>query len=332
MKPIQIIRYIFFTFLIIASLNINIFAEDLNIVNQNPKISGRILLIFYHTDKTTTNGEKCNNDIYFKNIDIGLKGKLLNYLRYKVSIQLDRQSMKFMPLDAYCAINLFPFGELLVGQFKPPFSMERLISSPKRDFLNSAIATGFVSARDIGIAFMGETKKTEFNFGVLNGTGLNKLEDNTKKDFVSRFILKPLKYTKIGGALYYGWQCPDTSIVKVRLYNFQGEFKNNIFHIRYEYLIIKDNNIHGRDYYIQSGYKFEIDNRYISQLEPVIRFENYDPDVNKSNNNTIITTLGLNVYFDNNYKFRSQINYLSERSKSSGTTGHKFYIGLQTLF
>ncbi len=330
-KAMLIIRQLFLALLVTTILSNSIFAQDTNKVNQTPKVFGRTLLIFYHTDKTPSNGDRLNNDIYFKNIDIGLKGTLLEYLRYKVSIKLDKKSLKFTPLDAYCAVKFFSFAEILIGQFKPPFSMERLISSPKRDFLNSAIATGFVPSRDIGVALFGETNYIEFNLGVLNGTGLNKPEDNSKKDLVGRLVLKSLKWTKIGGAVYWGWQGPDTNIIKKRRYNLQAEFKNPKFHIRTEYVATEDGSVKGGDYYIQSGYKIATGNKYLQKLEPLLRYERYNPDRNTQDKLTVITS-GINAYFDDVYRFRSQINYSYEHSDGISDAEHKIYIGLQICF
>lgn len=316
-----------FVFLVIMMSRYSLLAKDISIAEQSPQLSGRIYLIFYRTD----NPSESNNNVYFNTIDVGLKGRLLDYLRYRTIMKLDKKSLKFVPLDAYCAIKILPSAELRIGQFKPPFSMERLIPSPKRDFVIPAMATKLLPSRDIGIALFGETDHIEFNLGILNGAGFNEPEDNSKKDFVGRLIFKPLKKTKTGGAIYWGWQGPDTSITKKRRYSFQAELKYPEFHIRGEYTHAEDGDVKRKSYYIQTGYKFAMGNKYLQNLEPLIRYEKLNSHGNAQEDKLTTITLGTNLYFYE-HKFKYQVNYLFEKGKSFDATRHKLYVGLQVSF
>lgn len=315
------------TMLFCAAILSLIFTENIYAQKLLPEPFGRIYWVYYHGNMT---GE-VNNAFYFKTIDIGLKGTPLDYLAYRVQITLDKKTLKFQPLDAYFGIKIFSFTQLLIGQFKPPFSMERLIPSPEQDFVATAMATKLLPERDIGIALFGETNRIEFNAGVLNGAGFNEPEGNSKKDLVGRFLFKPIKNTRIGGAVYWGWQGPDTNIAIKRRYNFQAEIKYPKFHIRGEYTHGEDNDVEKQAYYAQTGYKFKIPNKYLKILEPLIRYEWYNSNDAAQPKKFAMVTLGTNLYFYE-HKFKCQVNYNLKMDKISNQNTNGFYTGLQVSF
>ena len=311
----------------VAILNL-LFTEIIYAQKVLPEPFGRVYWIYYHGNIRG----KVNNAFYFKTIDIGLKGALLDYLKYKVQINLDSKTLKFQPLDTYCGIKISSFIELLIGQFKPPFSMERLIPSPEQDFVMTAIATKLLPERDIGITLCGETNRIEFNAGILNGAGFNNPENNSKKDLVERFLFKPIKATRIGGAIYWGWEGPDTNILAKRRYNFQAEIKYPEFHIRSEYTWGKDDNIERQACYAQTGYKIALShNRYLKKLEPLIRYEWYNSNSEIQTEKFTIITLGINLYFYE-HKFKCQVNYNLRIDKITNQNSNEFYTGLQISF
>jgi len=305
-----------------------LFGKPVSAEKVLPEPFGRIYLIYYQGNI----GRQLNNDFYFKTIEIGLKGALLDYLTYRAQIKLDNKTFKFQPLDAYFDIQIFHFIRLRIGQFKPPFAMERLIPSPEQDFVATAMATKLLPERDIGIALFGETNKIEFNIGVLNGAGFNKAEDNSKKDLVGRVLFKIIKNIRMGGAVYLGWQGPDTNIIKKQCSNLQAEIKYPKFHARSEYTHIKENKKANTDaFYVQTGYKFTIPNNYLKKLEPVIRCEQLNSKKENGLEKLTVISLGFNFYFYE-HKFKCQINYNLKMDKISGQKFNEFYIGLQIAF
>lgn len=124
-------------------------------------------------------------------------------------------------LDAYLEYPL-SFLNLRVGQFKVPFGLENLESSPKLDTIERAqISERLVagrdlpsaSGRDIGLQLSGEfapkgTKIADYAVGVFNGQGINTSDADEKKDLVGRVVFSPpvelLKGLSLGVAYYTG--------------------------------------------------------------------------------------------------------------------------------
>ena len=79
-------------------------------------------------------------------------------------------------------------------------------------------------------------------------------------------------------------------------------------------------------YYVQAMYLTSIG------LQPVLKYEWYDPDMDKNNNATYTTTIGLN-YFLNDWS-RIQANYMINENKdiTSNFYQSKFLIQVQAKF
>ena len=291
---------------------------------------GRIFTIYYHNFSNSFSNTQPNNDFYFKTIDLGLKGSITDYLSFRIMLIPDKQR-KIIVYDGYFSIKYPSFPELRIGQFKPPFSMEGLLPDPEKDFVNNARSTGLVLSRDLGVGLFYNHDYGELNLALHNGSGLNEPEDNTVKDFVGRLIIKPTNNTRLGGAAYFGWNGPDSNLTKKNRLNFQAEYKVPQFHVRSEYVLTEDGNIKGRDYYIQAGYRMNFEYDYLQQVEPLVRYEDYDPDNNVLENNTEYITIGLNFYLKG-HDFKWLFNYVWENDHKNKTISNKFFVGIQLVF
>ena len=142
-----------------------------------------------------------SNEFTLGKTAFGFDGDVWRSFGYRVLLSLGKD-FKYSAFDVYGRFRVKSI-EIRVGQFKPPFSMERLISFPMRDFVDNAVATGVVPARDMGIGFFGNFDHFEANLAIINGEGPNSIENNSFKDVILRFVPK-YKFLRFGGALYYG--------------------------------------------------------------------------------------------------------------------------------
>ena len=251
-------------------------------------------------------GKDPSNEFLPGKTSLGIDGDIAKGFGYRLLISLGKD-FKYSAFDIYGRYR-FRYGEIRFGQFKPPFSMERLISFPKRDFIDNAIITGIVPARDMGVGFFGNFTFAELNLALINGEGLNAVEINSMKDIILRIVSK-YKFLRIGGAIYYGKSGPTDSIKPKNRYNLQAEIKTPKICVRGELLLTQDDNTHGMGYYLQAGMRF-------GQFEPVVRYEFYDPGTGIQSDVKLRTAIGMNYYLKG-YKLRLQVNYVIDRTRAN---------------
>jgi len=151
-----------------------------------------------------------------RRVRLDFRGKIKN-----VGWRVQTDAYPVRLLDAYLDYPV-SFLNLRVGQFKVPFGLENLESSPKLDTIERAqISERLVpgrdlpsaSGRDIGLQLSGEfapqgTKILDYAVGIFNGQGINTSDADEKKDLVARIVFSPpvevLKGLSIGAAYYTG--------------------------------------------------------------------------------------------------------------------------------
>jgi phosphate-selective porin OprO/OprP len=98
--------------------------------------------------------------------------------------------------DLYLALDLLRDGtlEIKAGQFKVPFSRQRLTSSGSQQFVDRAIVVDeFAEGRDIGVQVRGlaADARVEYRAGVFNGAGQNALADVGGLQYNGRVVFQP---------------------------------------------------------------------------------------------------------------------------------------------
>jgi hypothetical protein len=228
-------------------------------------------------------------------------------------------------LDAFVTYTRYPFANVSLGQFKYPFSMERNTScSGLHTVMRSQVVENLVLDRDMGVLVLGTiTEGLDYRFGIMNGSGLNTKDDNNGKDIVGRVIYKPIESLQLGGGFASGNSAPEVEGEKDNTSTRYGaEFEVNYadFMVQGEYIYGKDEGAYsegggcGDDPVIKQG-SVKRDGFFITalyatkwNLEPVFKYERWDPDTDKKDNMEHAYTFGLN-YFMNDWT-RLQINYV----------------------
>jgi len=129
-------------------------------------------------------------------------GNLSPQIAYKVQFDLGKSPAL---LDARLDYSLRPYAKFTVGQFKIPFSQESLDSARdlapiERSRVALSLAPGRDTGnngRDIGLQLSGslefESGRPIFDYavGVFNGSGINHLDDNRRRDGAGRVVFHP---------------------------------------------------------------------------------------------------------------------------------------------
>ena len=291
------------------------------------------------------------NSFHFKRARLGVAGSIPYDVSYYVMAEFSPYLGGPYLLDAF--VTYSPFKKYLkfsMGQFKAPFSLElntpcHALHTINRSTVVNQLASPF---RELGFMLLGSTdslfnKKDllSYSVAVLNGTGLNTEDDNKYKDLAARLVIAPWDWLKFGGSYRTGLVGPkkvDTEQSSRERLGVELTFEGWNFLVQGEYIWGKDigeieagggcgkSALADAPQFDKSG--FFVQAMYMTpiNLQPVIKFETYDPDggtykyYDISQNYIQNTwTFGLN-YFLNEWT-RIQLNY-QYNAEETGSVEH----------
>ncbi len=259
-------------------------------------------------------------------------------------------------MDAFISYKPFNFLKITAGQFLIPFSQENLTAdrsletidrsqavsalvARKGDISNGLVdSIGNQNGRDIGLMANGSFIKIENHYladiyvAVVNGAGINTLDNNPYKDIVGRLVLHPFKILDIGASYYNGFDkftsSPAISQERIR---WGTEFALNYdqFSAKGEWVKGKEGDamqIVHQGWYLQGSYFI-----WPKHLQGVFRYDTYDPNEAKSKEQETSTyyVFGLNYFF--NVWTKIQMDY-SYRTENPGIHNNAFAMQLQLGF
>lgn len=298
------------TFLLIFSLLVLAGASAAGKGSEEfPVFSGSAMKLGAYTQVRYTHWEKSHDGFRIKRARVGLKGEILKNINYSLQVDVTKSTIL---LDARVGISFSPQTELNFGQFKVPFSLESLTSTSLLDTINRSqtveklcpgrdIGAG---GRDIGVTFSGRASWVEYALGIFNGSGINKTDDNDKKDIAVRLVLYPVSSLGLGFSHYdgkysfYSGVSPERrDRTGVDMFFAQGSLS-----VKGEYILARDGQIDRYGWYVQGGY-------YLIQqkTQAIVRYDSLNRTKDIKEDRLEVITLGLNWFFSNKTKF--QINY-----------------------
>jgi len=166
---------------------------------------------------------------------------------------------------------------------------------------------------------------------LMNGTGLNVMDSDRYKDFIGRIVFSPVDFLSIGGSYRTGQMINADPSIKV------ADKRTRIgadLSVNYKNFILQGEYISGKDEgsklvgggcgeeptpvagtFNSNGYMVQALYMTPWRLQPVVKYESYDPDKNVAFNKQNTLTFGFN-YFINDWT-RIQLNYLYKVEESS---------------
>jgi phosphate-selective porin len=295
------------------------------------------------------------NTFVFNRARVGATGSIPYDFQYYVVAELS-PSFTGNPylLDAYISYNRYTWAQAAIGQFKSPFSLELQTGCHKLNtiYRSHAVVELAGPLRDMGFMMFGGNDTTLFKYqaALMNGTGLNTIDDNGGKDFVGRLLIQPFgakKILAIGGSVRYGTAkaqdiAATTEDTHLR-YGFEANFKMKNFTLQGEYIYGKDEgsystgggcggpgttvqgSIERNGWYFTAMYMTKL------RLQPVLKYEYYDADLSAEDQFKYITTLGVNYFF--NDWTRLQANYLLVNSQAGDDIlNNQLILQMQVVF
>ena len=282
---------------------------------------------------------------------VDLKGNLSPFLLYRLQFELATTPKL---IDAYAEINLNRYFLFTIGQAKIPFSLENVTTDSKLDFIDRSQGVealvargkdliGNQNGRDIGVQLAGTILKLndrpvlDYNVAILNGAGINVVDNNEGKDITGRLTIHPIAGLDLAGSYYDGSRfIPAVAAVKTNgvittpaidvksvnrnRYGFDLNYEWKNLALRGEYINGTDDQIDRDGYYITAGYYF-----LQKKLQFLGRYDFFDIDKSKADNASSWYVVAANYNFTPN--IRLQANYTFKEEE--GTAVNNNYAAVQ---
>ncbi len=203
--------------------------------------------------------------------------------------------------DAWIQLDYSEYAKFRMGQFPLPFGWQTSLS-PYNVLTNTysnviSKLYGADDSRDTGVMLLGDFKKFNYVAACVNGEGANTTDKNDPKAFVGRVGFKPVDGLDLGVSGYSGKrglaEYDRTRCGADLRYN-----KENLI-VQGEYIrsnddtvasAIEPNTVAGKGYFVEVGYKVT------AKIQPVFRFDVWDPEVSGTYGSLTKYALGLNWY------------------------------------
>lgn len=293
---------------------------------------------------------------------------------------------QFNLTNAFLTYSFFPTnggpedarGTLSFGQQLVPFGLEAQADEEVRPVINSAQFTSAlngISQRQIGFVYRGDSfvdvdytnnyrqALLEYAFGVVNGAGPNKSDNNGRKDWLGRLVFTlPADYNswlrqlRVGASYYRGYtnlvNGASNAVVAIgdsKLSGLDVSWTHLPWSIAYEYAQAVDDALEGkrksRGQYVTFGYTWgeqflaseksvaKYDDRWPKSYQAFVRLDTFDLNTAPAaaGDQTHIATLGLNAFFAETTKL--QVNYLLARNDAPNNANRpRKSNGLQAQF
>jgi hypothetical protein len=219
--------------------------------------------------------------------------------------------------DAYFDFKYLKGHTIRAGQFRLPFGLENPISDAKVFPISASIlTTKSVNTRDVGVDIFAKRDKYEYHAAMINGTGSNKSDDNSKKDFIVSAQGNVVSRVKVGASVLTGAGSPGQTTMRHAVDGFVL-WTPPMGDVSFEYVKGRDKTAMKAD-----GWYFMVTPKINDRTWIVARYDNFDPNSAAGDDLITRTTLGL-LYKTSKYSL-VKLNYEWRNDEAKTNEGNAF--------
>ncbi len=341
-----------FIVLTISMLMSQVQAQGCDAEDPNDSIAPAKIKIFgfIQPEYNYTLSDPAESTFKFRRARIGVRGRLFEdwtyYFMLETSPFIGGVGSAYL-MDAFVTWDKYNWARISVGSYKQPFGLEVQTACNALITIDRAIVSDqlVVPQRDYGISIWGGNVNTRLNyaFAIMNGSGLNKVDNNNKKDLVGRVTYKLFDFMTIGGSYRYGFPKLNNNEDERTTYGGEVLFDINNLHIQGEYIHDEGAFDPGADTGCGSeplALGKERDGAYGMiwydtkwNLQPVFKYEFFDQDLDLKDvpyRYSERMTIGVNYFF--NKSVRLQVNYQANIETVINEDNDKFLAQIQVVF
>ncbi len=343
------IKKIIAAFVLITVIGINSWAQG---CAEPASEEGVNIFGYLQTQYDATFYDDTESTFNFNRARIGAMGNIpydFSYYFLMETSPFKKDGPKAYLLDAFITYNRYDFAKISVGSFKVPFGLELGTPCHSLHTINrSKVVSELTSPdRDMGIMLLGgsDTTLLRYSVAMTNGTGLLTEDNDNYKEFIGRVIFNPTECLNVGGSFKYGKS--ETTVAGAEddertRYGAELEFKKGNLLVQAEYIYGKDVGSYtvdggcgGTPEIVQGDVKRSgmfvmgvFDTPW--NIQPVLKYEFFDADMDVDDNLEQVTTYGINYFF--NEWTRLQINYEYKAEQAQEINNDRLMIQLQVRF
>jgi hypothetical protein len=253
--------------------------------------------------------DTARNDTFFlRKAELGVKGHISDNVDF--SLELD----PLRPNDPYrrTYIRLTHLDRLHVklGLEKAPIGLEELTPTAQIPFVDrSEVNDRFAAAEELGVHLESHWDRWLFQLAVTNGGRRLLRDDNKQKDVTARVVWAPLDWLSLGTAVLQG-QAGGDKRVRDR-YNAEFKLGSHLTGFQTEFYRARDASVWSSAYYVGGFWAFPTDKRWLTHLQPVLRYERIDSGDGDREKELGLLTFGFGLLFDQ-HRSKFQVNYLKD--------------------
>jgi hypothetical protein len=287
----------------------------------NIQLSG----LFQAWETATLDNDLSDRNFRLLRVNPGIKGDISKNWKYFTNFNLTRSTD--ILLDAYVDYTGIKNHVLRIGQFRSGLTYDGAVRGPGKTYFTDMSQIGLLGFdRERGAAVMGSFKNlVDYQMGVYNGNGSNKLDDNNALSFGGRVTARPLsafiknekKWGKLelgGSFLEGGTGNAHQRIVRDRK-GLEARYIHPKFEVGAEYLnFTNTNQTDGYGWYLEGIYKLN------KKWQLVSRYDFMDPTRETKNNSRAQLSAGIN-YLIPESNIRLSLHYMHFRDQTFANYG-----------
>jgi phosphate-selective porin len=301
--------------------------------------------------------DKDESGFYFKRARLGVLGNIPYDFTYYFMMEFSPERGMGIN-DAFVTYNRYSFAKISMGLFKAPFSAEQIHACHKLHTIERSMVVNELAGpiRDTGLMLSGRLDSIfgyknkglfSYQLAVINGEGRNVLDADNRKNLVGRIKVSPIKDVSLGLSYKYG-KTPaktaelDDNKMKRLGFDLTAEYKG--FLLTGEVINASDigsyttgggcsgeplethqGSLDRSGYYVTALYKTSWG------IEPVIKYESYDANINEIGDIKNRWTIGFNYFFNEWTRLQVNYNYNFEENINVEIPNDALMIQLQAI-
>ncbi len=289
---------------------------------SKPKFGAYIIGSYKYTDREGENGGPGFNA---RLIRAYVDGSILGDFNYRLQVELNgTPHVK----DFYLEWKKYETFSVKIGQFKRCFTFENPMNPwdvgvgdysqavKKLAGMGDRCGEASTGGRDQGIQVQGDLlpissdkhRLLHYQLAVYNGNGINKADNNSKKDLMGTIQVQPIKGLYVGLFGWHGDWTDGVTTYKRDRWSVGAKYDKNNWTVRSEYVNAEDN---ADAFYATVGIPV------VDWLKIYLKYDEYRDNGTESTRKTIYT-IAPNFRLHKNLNFQLQYNYCDDKTSSVG--------------
>jgi len=252
--------------------------------------------------------EDKNSTFFLRKAELGIKGHAAEHVDF--SIEIDPVNPDDPLRRTYIRLSHLSWLHIKFGMEKAPIGLEELTSTAQIPFVDrSEVSDRFAAAEEVGVHLESRWTQWLLQFAVTNGGRRLLRDNNDHKDVSARMVWAPNHWLSMGGATLLGRTGVDE--LERDRYNFEFKLGSNLSGFQSEFYRARDDDVWSSAFYGAGYWAVPVQSRWLTHLQPVVRYEYIDRDDGNRLEELSLLTFGVSLMLDE-HRSKFQINFLKD--------------------